>query len=197
MRLNYNFYQQDAITLAKNLLGKLLVRKIKGKEIICKIVETEAYMGLEDKASHAYQNKRTKRTKIMYKRGGYAYVYTIYGIYNCLNIIANKKDVPEAVFIRSVEPIKGIEIIKENRKIKSKKMEELTNGPSKLCQALNIDKKLNGYDLTKGKVLYIENNDWNFKIVSSKRINIDYAEEYKDKLWRFYIENNLFVSKKI
>lgn len=196
MRLDSDFYQKDAVSAAKNLLGKILVREINGQKIMAKIVETEAYMGAEDKASHAYNNKKTKRTKPMFARGGLAYIYLIYGMYYCFNIVTEAKDKPHAVLIRAVEPIKGLEVIKENRKIKSQKIEKLTNGPGKLSQALKIDKSLNYCDLVKSNELYLlDQGDNNFEIESAPRVNIDYAEEYKDKFWRFYIRGNKFISK--
>ncbi|QEK13467.1 DNA-3-methyladenine glycosylase [Crassaminicella thermophila] len=196
MKLGLEFYKQDALSLAKNLIGKILVRKINEKVIKCKIVETESYIGPEDKACHAYNNRRTNRTEVMFWEGGHAYVYLIYGMYNCLNIVAGERDKPEAVLIRALEPLNEFEFLKENRKIKSNKLKDLTNGPGKLCRALNITKDLNGYDLVNGDELYILDNLEDVHIVSAKRINIDYAEEYKDKLWRFYIKDNAFVSKK-
>jgi DNA-3-methyladenine glycosylase len=188
------------VTLAKDLLGKFLIRSISGKKIITKIVETEAYVGPEDKACHAHQNKKTKRTEAMFRRAGHAYIYLIYGMYNCFNVVAGSEGKPEAVLVRAVEPVQGENVIKENRKIQIRKREDLTNGPGKLCQGLLIDRDLNDYDLTKGGELYLEDlTEENSKgiydnIVASKRINIDYAEEYKDKLWRFYIKDNSFVS---
>ncbi|QZY55190.1 DNA-3-methyladenine glycosylase [Crassaminicella profunda] len=196
MKLDKDFYMQDGITLAKDLLGKILVREIDGKRIMCRIVETEGYIGPIDKACHAYNNRRTNRTEVMFWCGGHAYIYLIYGMYHCLNIVANKKDKPEAVLIRAVEPLNELDLLRENRKIKSKALKDLTNGPGKLCKALHITKKLNGYDLVKGEHLYLLDNEEQLDIVEAKRVNIDYAEEYKDKLWRFYIKNNQFVSKK-
>ncbi len=195
MRLALDFYQRDAITVAKDLLAKVLVRRVKGQEIRARIVETEAYVGPEDKGCHAYQNKRTKRTEVMFWPGGYTYVYLIYGMYNCLNIVTGSEDKPEAVLIRAIEPLDGLDIIKENRVIKSKKLANLTNGPGKLCQALDIDRELNGYNLNRGDDLYLEDNHEVVEVAKAKRINIDYAQEYKDKLWRFYIKNNGFLSK--
>ncbi|MFW5988382.1 MAG: DNA-3-methyladenine glycosylase [bacterium] len=201
MRLNKEFYKQDAVTVAENLVGKLLVRKLKGKEIICRIVETEAYRGIKDKGSHAYNNRRTARTEMMYKEGGHAYIYLIYGMYYCFNVVTNEKECPDAVLIRAVEPLTTLDIIKENRKIKSKKLEDLTNGPGKLCQALAIDKSFNYHNLIKSDQLYIikdekeKDKDKNKEqVIADKRINIDYAEEYKDKMWRFYLKDNSFVS---
>jgi DNA-3-methyladenine glycosylase len=196
LRLKQEFYQKDAVQAAKDLLGKIIVRKYDGKTIKVKIVDTEAYQGAEDKASHAHNNKKTKRTKTMFARSGLAYIYLIYGMYYCFNIVTAAEENPHAVLIRAVEPVSGLELIKENRKIKSKKIEDLTNGPGKLSQALKIDKSFDGCDLVKSNILYlIENEDHNFKIKAAPRVNIDYAEEYKEKKWRFYIEGNKFISK--
>jgi DNA-3-methyladenine glycosylase len=195
LRLNYDFYKKDAVSAAKDLLGKILVREINGKKIMVKIVDTEAYMGAEDKASHAYANKKTKRTETMFKKGGLAYIYLIYGMYYCFNIVTSEENNPHAVLIRAVEPLQGLEIIKENRKIKSKKIEELTNGPGKLSQALKIDKSFNGCNLVRSSKLYLlENKDQDIKIEAVPRVNIEYAEEYKDKKWRFYIKENKYTS---
>ncbi|TDO73387.1 DNA-3-methyladenine glycosylase [Halanaerobium saccharolyticum] len=195
MRLDYDFYQKDAVQTAKDLLGKILVRKYEGKTIKVKIVDTEAYLGAEDKASHAYNNRKTKRTETMFARGGLAYIYLIYGMYYCFNIVTAEVDNPHAVLIRAVEPVAGLQFIKENRNIKSKKIEDLTNGPGKLSQALKIDKSLDGCDLVKSNKLYLlDNKDEDFKIEAAPRVNIDYAEEYKNKKWRFYIKKNKFVS---
>ena len=197
MFLTEKFYRQDALTVARELVGKKLVRKIGDKKIVSKIVETEAYMGPEDKASHAYNNKRTKRTETMFCEGGIAYIYLIYGMYHCFNVVTASKGKPEAVLIRAVEPLNGFEIMRENRQIKSKRREDLTNGPGKLCQALKIDRSLDGIKFTKDKdnELYIEDIlEKDFEIERGKRINIDYAEEYKDKLWRFYLKGNSYLS---
>lgn len=194
--MNRDFFRQGAVNLAKELLGKKIIRKINGKTIESIITETEAYVGPEDKGSHAYNNRRTKRTETMFKDGGYAYIYLIYGMYNCLNVVCSIKNKPEAVLIRSIQPLNNLDFIKENRNIKSKKIHELTNGPGKLCQALKIDTRLDGIDLLNNKELFIEDKYSNHEIISSKRINIDYAEEYVHKLWRFYIKNNKFISKK-
>lgn len=193
--LNREFYLQNAEIAAKELLGKYLVREYEGKKIVCKIVETEAYIGPEDKACHAYNNRCTERTKVMFEEGGKAYIYFIYGMYYCLNIVVEREGKPEAVLIRGVEPVENREEIEKNRKIKSKKEQDLTNGPGKLCTALKIDKGLNGYDITKKGELYIVEGESAGDIKSTTRINIDYAEEYKDKHWRFYIKGNKFVSK--
>lgn len=198
--MDKDFYNVDSITLAKNLLNKFLVREYDNKKIVTKIVETEAYMGTIDKAAHVYNNKKSTRTAPLYLSGGHIYVYLIYGMYNCLNISANKENIPHCVLIRAVEPIDNIDEMSYNRFSKSYnelsnyQKKNLTNGPGKLCKALNIDRSLSG-DSVFGSHLYIIDNDNNdFEIVEDKRINIDYAEEYKDKLWRFYIKDNKYVS---
>ena len=148
-------------------------------------------MGPEDKA-HSY-NRRTQRTEVMFGRPGKAYVYMIYGMYYCLNIVAGEEEIPSG-FNKGVEPIEGIEILKQNRKL-GETNKYLTNGPGKLCEALAIDKSLNGSDLVFGNEIYILDSKEKPDIVKSKRINIDYAEEYVNKLWRFYIRDNIFVSR--
>ncbi len=198
--MDKEFYNADGITVAKNLLNKFLIREYDNKKIITKIVETEAYMGAIDKAAHVYKNKKSTRTAPLYLSGGHIYVYLIYGMYNCLNLSANKENTPQCVLIRAVEPVDNLDEISHNRFSKSYdeltnyQKKNLTNGPGKLCKALNIDRSLSGKSIFESE-LYIEDNPNNdFEIVEDKRINIDYAEEYKDKLWRFYIKNNKNVS---
>ena len=205
--MNIEFFRQDAITVARNLLGKYLVREYDGKKIITKIVETEAYMGIEDKAAHVFGDKRTERTEPLYQDGGHIYVYLIYGMYHCLNISANIEGIPECVLIRAIEPISEINEISQNRYSKDYKdlssyqRKNICNGPGKLCKALKIDKNLNFESILGNKLYIIDNvnldNESNqFEIIESKRVNIDYAEEAKDYLWRYYIKDNKHVSKK-
>lgn len=198
--MDKKFYGADGITLARNLLNKYLIREYDNKKIVTKIVETEAYMGAIDKAAHAYKNRKSTRTEPLYLSGGHIYVYLIYGMYNCLNLSANKENTPECVLIRAVEPISDLDEISYNRfskpynELTNYQKKNLTNGPGKLCKGLNIDRSLSGENIF-GSKLYIEDNtDNDFEIVEDKRINIDYAQEDKDKLWRFYIKNNKNVS---
>lgn len=198
--MDKKFYNENGITLAKNLLNKFLIREYDNKKIVTKIVETEAYMGTIDKAAHAYKNRKSTRTDPLYLSGGHIYVYLIYGMYNCLNLSANKENIPECVLIRAVEPINDFDEISYNRFLKpyseltNYQKKNLTNGPGKLCKGLNIDRSLSGKHIF-GSELYIEDNtDDDFEIVEDRRINIDYAQEDKDKLWRFYIKNNKNVS---
>lgn len=194
-RLNQEFFMDDALTLSKKLLGKVLVHETPEGVTKCRIVETEAYMGILDKGSHAYNGKITPRTAALYEQGGIAYVYIIYGMYHCMNVVANKKDLAQGVLIRALEPLVGIELMKERRKMD--KLKNLCNGPGKLCIAMDITKKENGASLITSP-LYLEEPEKEepFEIVSAKRINIDYAEEAKDFLWRFYIKDNPNVSVK-
>lgn len=195
MRLEKDFFLVDGITLAKKLLGKILVRKVDNILLKARIVETEAYMGPYDKAAHSYQNRRTPRTEAMYLEGGHVYIYLIYGMYHCINITANLKDIPEAVLIRAVEPLENIEYMKNLRAVK--KDRDISSGPGKLTQALDIDKTLNKINLTENDDIWLEDDNYIIKdIIECERIGIDYAEEFVNKPWRFYISNNIYVSKK-
>lgn len=201
MKLNREFYNRDTVEVAKDLLGKILVHRVEGKITSGRIVEVEAYKGLMDKAAHTYNGRRTKRVEIMYGEPGFSYVFFIYGMHYCMNVVTREEGVGEAVLIRALEPMEGIDIISERRYgstfeiLKKRQIINLTNGPSKLCKALDIDKSCNGIDLCKN-ILFIQEGDKNdFDIGISKRIGIDYAEEAKDFLWRFFIKDNEFVSK--
>lgn len=210
--MNKEFFRQDGITVAKNILGKYLIRKYEDKEIVTKIVETEAYMGITDKGAHVYGDKRTERTRPLYLDGGHIYVYLIYGMYYCLNISASKENVPECVLIRAIEVVKGLEYISHNRykknyeELTSYQRKNISNGPGKLCMALEIDKELNCKSIRNSELIisdfyYNEEGDKvyakdDFEIVTSTRINIDYAEEAKYFPYRFYIKGNKYVSVK-
>jgi len=193
-RLNREFFKRKTEIVARELLGKLLIHEKDGKEYKGIIVETEAYIGPHDKACHASKGK-TERTKVMFKDAGTWYVYMIYGFYYCLNIVTENKDYPSAVLIRAVEPKGGIEFMMKNRE--KKNIHNLTNGPGKLCQAFGIDKDNNDSSaVDSSSTLYVykgidvpEN-----KVKRTKRIGVDYAKEWKDKLLRFYIDNSRFVS---
>lgn len=194
-RLSQDFFIDDAIEVAKKLLGKILVHETPEGTTKCRIVETEAYMGVLDKGSHAYSGKVTPRTATLYEQGGVAYVYLIYGMYHCMNVVVNVKGLAQGVLIRALEPLEGIELMKKRRKMD--KVKNLCNGPGKLCIAMDITKKENGVNLMSSS-LFLEEDEKEepFEIVSAKRINIDYAEEAKDFLWRFYIKDTPYVSVK-
>lgn len=200
-KLEKEFFSRDAITVAQELLGKVLVHELDGITLRAKIVETEAYAGVTDKASHSYGGRRTDRVEVMYGEAGVSYVYLIYGMHNCFNVVVAEKEDPQAVLIRALEPLEGHEKISDLRYKKSyeslnkRQILGLTNGPGKLCKGMAIDKGLNGLDLS-GDKLYIEDGNSGFDIVSAKRVGIDFAEEAKDFPWRFYIKGNPYVSVK-
>jgi DNA-3-methyladenine glycosylase len=196
MKLTRDFYLVNGVTLAENLIGKVLVHA--SAEGITKgiIVETEAYMGDIDDAAHSYRGKKDGRTNIQYGEGGYAYIYLIYGMHYCMNIVANKEERPEAVLIRALEPIEGLDLMKQRRN--TDKLHNLCNGPGKLCQAMGINKSHYGIDLC-DNTIYLETqyNSDQAEVIASKRINIDYAQQSKDNLWRFTRKDNKFISTKI
>jgi DNA-3-methyladenine glycosylase len=186
MLLKKDFYDRPALAVARELLGCFLVRSIDDKILRSKIVETEAYEGKNDLASHASRG-RTPRNEVMFGEPGICYVYFTYGMHHMLNIVTGKKDYPAAVLIRAVEPF-----WENDEKVK-------TDGPAKLTKTLQIDKSFNSLPIsTKKYGLWIEEGEKIKKseIISAKRIGVDYAKKYKDKPWRFYIKNNQFVSKK-
>ena len=189
--LNRKFYLRSPDRVAKSLLGKILVRKIGNKILAGKIVETEAYFGEEDPASRAYKRRYKKFYEIMGGEVGRSFIYVVHA--NCLfNVVAHRKNEVGAVLIRAIEPLKGIEIMIKNRGIKN--ILELTNGPGKLTQALNLTLKDNGIDLTSGKSkVFIKEHREKFKILTSKRIGV--SRDLEREL-RFFIEGNKFVSKK-
>ncbi|WFR56016.1 DNA-3-methyladenine glycosylase [Anaerocolumna sp. AGMB13025] len=196
MKITREFYERDAVTVARDLLGLTLVHKT--MEGITKgiIVETEAYMGTIDAAAHSYKSNPSGRTNVQYGEGGHAYIYLIYGMYYCMNIVTNQVEVPEVVLLRALEPVEGIELMKKRRN--TEKILNLCSGPGKLCAAMGIDKENYGMDLCQNQ-LYLE-QEAGYKqseMIASKRINIDYAGEAKDYLWRFTIKDNKYVSVKV
>lgn len=194
-KIPLSFYiSDDVVQVAKDLLGKYLFSKIGGKLTGGRIVETEAYNGRNDKACHAY-HKRTPRTEIMYEKGGVAYVYLCYGVHHLFNIVTNREGLADAVLIRGVEPIIGIETMMLRRKKEA--IKKLTAGPGSLGQALGINKEMSGTDLS-GDIIWVASQiqkEEGFKIETDVRVGVDYAEEDALLPWRFYISGNNFVSK--
>lgn len=193
VRLEREFFQQPTLDVAKGLLGKVLVRRLRGRNLAGMIVETEAYVGPHDLACHASKGK-TSRTSIMFQEGGCAYVYMIYGFYFCLNAVTEAEDYPAAVLIRAIEPLDHVNVMRRLRKNPIRDI-NIASGPGKLCMALHIDKRLNGADLS-GDTLWIEDRKLKVgRIAASPRIGVDYAGEYRDKPWRFFIRGNPHVSR--
>lgn len=193
-KLNRKFYLKSADELAPALLGKVLVHKTAEGVTSGIIVETEAYIGPNDKGAHSCGGVPTARTAVMFGQGGFAYVYLIYGMYSCFNVVANVKDKPEAVLIRALEPLDGVELMKNRRGTDN--LQNLCSGPGKLCGALGITREQSGADLCKDELFILDKPALSASdIAVSPRINIDYAEEYRDVLWRYFVKGSKFVSK--
>lgn len=198
MILKREFYIRDSVVVAKELLGKILVNETSEGITAGKIVETEAYKGPEDQASHSYGNKRTPRTETMFGPKGHAYIYLIYGLYCCFNVTSGAViGKPEATLIRAVEPLKGLDLMMKRRGPTGQR-KNIASGPGRLCIAMGISKTHNGIDVCKPP-FYIEANSMvdSANIVETSRIGVDYAADWKDMPWRFYIKNNPFVSVKV
>ena len=192
MKIQREFYLQDGLTVARELIGKKLVTNLNEGISGGIIVETEAYMGKIDAASHTFRGK-TERTRIFYGMGGFVYVYLIYGRNFCTNVVANVENVPEAVLIRALQPTDGIELMKIRRG--KQNLRDLCSGPGKLSQALGVTKNFYGEDLC-GEKIFIETTNFQFKVTATKRININYAGDAKNYLWRFIAAENEFLSVK-
>ncbi len=188
------FYLRGANTVAPELLGKLLVCRSPVGVTAGRIVEVESYLGWCDKGAHSYPRRRTERTEIQFGPGGYAYIYRIYGMHACFNIVTNTSEYPEAILIRALEPVEGITLMQKRRQREDRK--ELCNGPGKLCEAMGITIKDYGADLC-GQELFVAPFEETCRsdILVSPRINIDYAAECRDYLWRYYLKDNPYVSK--
>lgn len=196
MKLARRFYTRaDVVAIARRLLGTLLVAPTRdGRRVSGIIVETEAYRGPEDRASHAHRGRRTRRTETMYAPGGTAYVYFVYGMYHQFNVVTNVADIPHAVLVRALEPVEGVELMRRRRG--GAAPGELTSGPGKLCIALGIDRRLDAADLL-GDRIWLEagRRIAPGAIAAGPRVGIDYAEEWVDRPWRFWLRDNPFVSR--
>lgn len=210
-RVAHTFFARPALELAPALLGTCLIHHTPEGVAGGRIVEVEAYMGPHDKAAHSYGNRRTRRTEVMYGPPGYAYVYQIYGMHFCLNVVCAEEGEPQAVLIRAIEPVHGIPLMARRRsrddlsehvgrgdvKQNQKRLCELSNGPGKLCQALGIDKAQNGWNFTTSNL-----GIWHDRdpvpadlVIRGPRVGIDYAEEARDYPWRFAIRKHPCVSR--
>lgn len=193
IKLKRSFYDRDARIVAEELIGKVLVRKYDDIIITARITETEAYIAEIDKASHGYGGKMTPRTKVMFGPPGHTYVYLIYGMYYCLNFVTEGEGTCSAVLIRGVEPLDNMCEMSINRynktpeNLSKSQIKNLSDGPGKLCNALKITKEHNGADLTGDEIYVADDGFKDFHVEKTKRINIDYAEEARDFLWRYIL----------
>lgn len=193
-----SFYQRsDVVLIAQELLGKVLYTNVDNEHTAGIIVETEAYKAPEDKASHAYNNRRTKRTEIMFAEGGVSYIYLCYGIHQMMNIVTGQLDQPHAILIRAVEPIVGIDIMLKRRNM-GKIERRMTAGPGSLGKAMGISTHLNGVSLlSTDSPVYVTESARDYTpadIIASPRVGVDYAAECKDWPWRFRLKNSKWTS---
>jgi len=196
-RLSRSFYRREPVAVARGLLGHRLVSRIGGALTSGIIVETEAYLGIPDKGAHTYGGRRTPRNETMWGDGGHAYVYFVYGMHHCVNIVAGHSDNPVAVLIRALEPDAGLDLMFARRP-KAKRSTDLCSGPAKLCQALGITRDLDGESLVGGESLFIERARRRSlpsgSILAGPRVGIGYAEEWQHEPLRFFLRGNPHVS---
>ncbi|MDH6253858.1 DNA-3-methyladenine glycosylase [Chryseobacterium sp. H1D6B] len=197
MKLQLSYYlDRDVVFLARDLLGKVLFTNIGGNVTAGIIVETEAYFGVLDKASHAYGGRRTNRTEVLYSQGGISYVYLCYGIHHLFNIVSSVEGEPHAVLIRAVEPLAGKEIMELRRNMPAAKA-AVSSGPGSAAKALGIDHSFNKKDLT-GDEIWIEDHGIRYgsdEITAGPRIGVAYAQEDALLPWRFFVKGNKYVSR--
>jgi len=197
-KLDNSFYARpDVVKIARELLGKVLVTEFGGELTSGRIVEVEAYNGVVDRASHAYSGRRTRRTEVMYREGGTAYVYLIYGIHHLFNVVTNKEDIPHAILVRALEPLEGIPVMLK-RTGKAHLDHSLTRGPGNLSKAMGLATLHTGYSLYEGEI-YIGDDGYRprkTEIIATPRIGVDYAGEDAALPYRFYLKGNPYVSGK-
>lgn len=201
-RLCREFYLQDTIEAAKALLGKCLVRRLEGELLAVRITETEGYIGRCDRACHAYNYRRTARTDTLFRQGGTAYIYFIYGMYHCLNFVTEPEGEPAAVLIRAAEPLAGTDTIRRLRfgekPLTAYRQKNFLNGPGKLCKGISLTREQNGLDLVTGEELFVCDSPEDLGLPAppphkermrcGPRIGVDYAGQAKDYPWRFWLE---------
>lgn len=197
-RLNRDFYHRDVVTVARALLGQRLVRVLDRHRLAGLIVEVEAYLGILDRAAHTYNGRRTTRNASMWGEEGHAYVYFTYGKHYCMNVVTGPERQPTAVLLRALEPIEGLDLMHRLR-AKAARDTDLCSGPAKLCQAMAIDRTLDGSDLVTGHDLFIEavrkRTYRSSEIHAGERIGVGYAGEWATKPLRYYLKRNAHVSR--
>ena len=200
-RLSREFYNRDTVQVAQDLLGKYLVRRYHGELLVGRITETEAYIGRCDKACHAYNYRRTSRTETLFMTPGHAYIYLIYGMYNCLNFVTEPEGEPAAVLIRAVEPIAGTDTICRlrfgDKPLTPYRIKHFMDGPGKVCKGFSLTRNENQMDLMSDELFVCDTLDElgitrpelpRERLCTGPRIGIDYAEEARDFPWRFWLE---------
>ncbi|MBI1815593.1 MAG: DNA-3-methyladenine glycosylase [Deltaproteobacteria bacterium] len=195
-RLTRRFFARDAVTVAKALLGAILVHETSDGLTSGRIVEVEAYRGPEDRAAHSYGGRRTPRNEVMYGPAGHAYVYFVYGMHYCCNVVAAAVDVPEAILIRALEPVDGVDLMRARRGCDERTpVAALARGPANLCRAMGIDRAANGADLLAGPLRVVRGRRVPpARIAAAPRVGIDYAGPHARRLWRFYDDASDAVS---
>ena len=192
-RLTRTFFRRDPIVVARTLLGQRLVRVLEGRRLAGLIVETEAYLGIPDAAAHTYEGRHTARNQTMWGDGGHCYVYFTYGMHHCVNVVAGRAGDPVAVLLRALEPSEGLDTMRALRR----RDRDLCSGPARLCQALAIDRTLDGTDLANNDHLFIERmaRSANMRIVAAPRVGVSYAGSWARRRLRYYIRGHPCVSK--
>jgi DNA-3-methyladenine glycosylase len=197
-KLSRSFFARPALEVARDIIGRRLVHETPQGTTAGIVVEAEAYTGVSDPASHAYRGRRTKRNEVMWGPPGHAYIYPIYGMYLCFNVVCGQVGEPQGVFLRAVRPTEGLALMAARRGVSllDKRAErQLCSGPSKLCQAFGITRSMNGMDVS-GNELYFTTGEPPSEVVASKRIGVDYAGEGREWPWRFLWKDDPYVSKK-
>ena len=192
--LKQSFFMKNTTQVAEELLGSYLIRKTRGLTLVGRIVETEAYLGLNDPCCHSFNGSCTKRTKTMYLPGGHSYIYFTYGMHYCFNVVTRGEKEPEAVLIRAVQPMEGLAEMKKNRN--KEQLTDLCSGPGKLCQAFCITKSLNAKNLSQEGEIYISKGQTAKEIEVDSRVGLPLYEDSAYWFLRFYIKSSPFVSLK-
>jgi DNA-3-methyladenine glycosylase len=194
-RLGADFYAQDTIDVARNLLGKILVHKLRnGTRLSGRIVETEAYLGVDDPAAHSFGGRRTPRTEVMFGAPGTSYIYFVYGMHFCFNVVTMPRDIPQAVLVRALDPLDGISLMQRDKPHVS--VHHLANGPGKLCTALGLTKEQNALDLVTSPELFIEDDGAVLpgEIIDGPRVGVAYAEDAAEWPLRFGVAQHPALS---
>lgn len=190
------FYARPVLTVARDVIGKVLVHRTRAGVVAGRIVEAEAYRGPEDRAAHSWGGRRTARTEAMFGPPGFAYVFFVYGMHWHLNLVTTRAGAPHAILLRAVEPLLGAELMARRRGLPARPVNvNLCNGPGKLCQAFDVERRHYGVDLTRGSLFLSDAEQPRGKLGRSARIGVDYAEAWAEKPWRFFELDNRWVSR--